>query len=245
MEKVPFRVVVFLDVRVAAHGLDAFLQGHDLVVAGHYRDGAELKTLCERHGADRVMARCRVGGAVEELVVHSGEFHGALCPGELGLTTDDHGDFVRHHALLSSSITRLPSWIDPAPKSRPCGPRRRFRPRQFPVVRILRVVPGQTLPDELEVGVHPVDEDHTEGPLIPVLPGDTEGHIFTEHESGESLLGIPGKLPSSFRRVDALQPHLDLPVASPTRGPDLAPGREMPSRQLRDLSFSSPTRVLV
>lgn len=46
VEQVPFRVINFLKIGVITDGLDTFLQGDDLVIAGHDYHGTEFQTLC-------------------------------------------------------------------------------------------------------------------------------------------------------------------------------------------------------
>src|SRR5260370_14891684 len=57
IEQLALSVIHFLQISVVADGLDALLQGNDLVVAGHYDHGAELATLGNVHAANRHVAR--------------------------------------------------------------------------------------------------------------------------------------------------------------------------------------------
>jgi hypothetical protein len=55
VEEVALGVIDLLQVGIVSDRFDALLQGDDLVVAGHYRHGAELQSLGQVHGADRDM----------------------------------------------------------------------------------------------------------------------------------------------------------------------------------------------
>lgn len=64
MEQMALDGIDFLQVRVVAYGLDAFLLGNHLVVAGHHHHGAEFQSFGLVHGADGNMP------AVEDEEVH-------------------------------------------------------------------------------------------------------------------------------------------------------------------------------
>ena len=100
VEQVALGVIDFLQIGVVADGLDALLQGNDLVVAGHYCHGAELKTFGEVHGADRDVAAGGFDVLVENLECHSRFLDGRTRTIQLCCGSDKHAEFVREHTVL-------------------------------------------------------------------------------------------------------------------------------------------------
>ncbi len=74
-------------------------------------------------------------------------------------------------------------------------------------------MPRQPLADKREVGIHAPDVDHAKGSLIPVGAGNLKGDILPEDEVRKAGLGVAGELLPTFRGVDTLEPHFDLPIS--------------------------------
>ena len=78
------------------NGLDAFLKGQDLVIAGHHRDGPEFESFGQMHGADGEFALLRL----DIVAQHDGGHSGLLRRGDGSIQfmvrADEDTDLVRH-----------------------------------------------------------------------------------------------------------------------------------------------------
>src|SRR5271166_1593892 len=71
IEQVALGVVDLLQIRIVADRLDALLQGHDLVIAGHDGDSTEFQSLRQMHGADGDVTAGRLHIIIQDLEWYS------------------------------------------------------------------------------------------------------------------------------------------------------------------------------
>ena len=67
VEQMAFGIINLLQIRIVSHRFNPLLQRENLVVACHYRHGAELQTLGKVHGADGDMSARRLYVLIENL----------------------------------------------------------------------------------------------------------------------------------------------------------------------------------
>gem|GEM_PF-2380748 len=67
IKQVAFRVVNFFKICAVSDSLNSFLQGDNLIIAGHYNNSTEFQTLREMHSAYRNVPACRFNLFVEHL----------------------------------------------------------------------------------------------------------------------------------------------------------------------------------
>src|SRR6266516_2678277 len=90
VKEVAFGVIDLLQVRVVAYRLNSFLQGNDLVVAGHHGHSSEFQSFGKMHRTDRDVAAGGLDVLIENLEGNSRRLNGSAGMVNLRRGTDEN-----------------------------------------------------------------------------------------------------------------------------------------------------------